>query len=107
MALLLGLLGSAYSARRRRQGLAGARRPDCRVPLCVVGKEVYISAMQSILVFLIPVAMLATLVVLGLGVAQMIRGGNPRRSNKLMQYRVVLQGVALLLFAMLMMMFKR
>jgi hypothetical protein len=51
--------------------------------------------------------MLATLAVLGLGVYQMIRGGDPRRSNKLMQYRVVFQGVALLLFAILMMVFKR
>ena len=64
------------------------------------------SLMESLLTLLIPLAMLATLVVLGLGVVQMIRGGNPRRSNKLMQYRVVLQGLALLLFAVLMMMFK-
>jgi hypothetical protein len=65
------------------------------------------SVMESILTFLIPLAMLATLVVLGFGVVQMIRGGDPRRSNKLMQYRVVFQGIALLLFALLMMMFKR
>jgi hypothetical protein len=51
--------------------------------------------------------MLATLGVLGFGVIQMIRGGDPRRANKLMQMRVVLQGLALILFAILMMMFKR
>jgi hypothetical protein len=62
--------------------------------------------MESLLTILVPLAMLATLVVLGFGVYQMIRGGNPRRSNKLMQYRVLLQGAALLLFAILMMMFK-
>ena len=62
--------------------------------------------MESLLVFLIPIAMLATLAVLGLGVFQMIRGGDPRRSNKLMQSRVILQGIALLLFALLMMMFR-
>lgn len=56
---------------------------------------------------LIPIAMLATLVVLGVGVAQMIRGGDPRKSNKLMQSRVILQGIALLLFAIFMMFFKR
>ncbi len=50
--------------------------------------------------------MLATVGVLGLGVVQMIRGGDPRRSNKLMQSRVLLQGIALALFALLMMMFK-
>jgi hypothetical protein len=53
--------------------------------------------------FLIPIAMLATLAVLGLGVVQMIRGGDPRKSNKLMQSRVLLQGIALLLFAIFMM----
>lgn len=63
--------------------------------------------MHSLLTILIPIVMLATLAVLGLGVYQMIRGSDPRRSNKLMQYRVVLQGVALLLFAILMMVFKR
>jgi hypothetical protein len=76
-------------------------------PLSAPGKEGYISVMESFLTILIPIAMLATLVVLGFGVVQMIRGGDPRRSNKLMQYRVVFQGLALLLFAILMMIFKR
>jgi Hypoxia induced protein conserved region len=58
--------------------------------------------MQSVLMFLLPVAMLGTLAILGFGVVQMIRGGNPRRSNKLMQLRVVFQGVALLLFVLIM-----
>ena len=53
--------------------------------------------------FLIPIAMLATLTVLGFGVVQMIRGGDPRKSNKLMQSRIILQGIALLLFAIFMM----
>jgi hypothetical protein len=64
------------------------------------------SVMEWLLTILVPLAMLATLIILGFGVAQMIRGGNPRRSNKLMQYRVIFQGLALLLFALLMMMFK-
>ncbi|HZS82390.1 MAG TPA: twin transmembrane helix small protein [Stellaceae bacterium] len=62
--------------------------------------------METLIVVLIPIAMLATVGVLGLGVVQMIRGGDPRRSNKLMQSRVLLQGIALALFALLMMMFK-
>jgi hypothetical protein len=62
--------------------------------------------MESFLFALIPLFMLATLGVLGVGVVQMIRGGDPRRSNKLMQSRVLLQGIALLLFAIVMMMFK-
>jgi len=63
--------------------------------------------METVFVFLIPLVMIATVVVLGFGVVQMIRGGNPRRSNKLMQSRVLLQGIALLLFAIFMMTFKR
>src|SRR5258708_17490705 len=88
-----------------------ARPERCRrplsAPLSPAGKEDYMSAMESLLTVLVPLAMLATLVVLGFGVVQMIRGGDPRRSNKLMQYRVVFQGLALLLFALLMMVFKR
>jgi hypothetical protein len=76
-------------------------------PLCERLKQDYILAMETLLTILIPIAMLATLAVLGFGVVQMIRGGDPRRSNKLMRSRVLLQGLALLLFAVFMMMFKR
>jgi len=47
-------------------------------------------------------AMLATLTVLGFGMASLWRGGDPRRSNKLMQSRVIMQALALVLLAMLM-----
>jgi hypoxia induced protein len=70
-------------------------------------KQDYILAMETLLTILIPIAMLATLAVLGFGIVQMIRGGDARRSNKLMRSRVLLQGIALLLFAVFMMMFKR
>jgi Hypoxia induced protein conserved region len=76
------------------------------VPLSAPGKEDYMSAMESLLTVLVLLAMAATLVVLGFGLVQLVRGGNPRRSNKLMQYRVLFQGLALLLFAFLMMVFK-
>ena len=59
--------------------------------------------MTIFLTILLVLAMLATLGVLGMGVVQMIRGGDPRRSNKLMQSRVAFQGLALLLLALLMM----
>ena len=62
--------------------------------------------MTVFLTILLVLAMLGTLTVLGFGVASLLRGGDPRRSNKLMQYRVVFQGIALLLFALLMMVFK-
>ena len=60
--------------------------------------------MSTFLTILLVLAMLGVLGVLAMGVATMLRGGNPRRSNKLMQARVVMQGVALLLLALLMMM---
>jgi ABC-type Na+ efflux pump permease subunit len=59
--------------------------------------------MSVFLTLLLVLAMLGVLGVLGFGVANMIRGGDPRRSNKLMQARVVMQAVALLLLALLMM----
>ena len=63
--------------------------------------------MERFLPFLIVVAMLATLAVLGLGLLSMARGDSARRSNKLMQSRVLLQGVALLLFVLLMWLVRR
>ncbi|HXP29785.1 MAG TPA: twin transmembrane helix small protein [Stellaceae bacterium] len=63
--------------------------------------------MQFLLPILVVVAMLATLGVLFLGVISMARGGNPRRSNKLMQTRVLLQGLALLVFALFMLLYRR
>jgi hypothetical protein len=41
------------------------------------------------------------LTVLGLGVVSLLRGGDPRRSNRLMQSRVIMQALALVLLAML------
>jgi hypothetical protein len=47
--------------------------------------------------------MLGVLGILGMGMVTMVRGGNPRRSNKLMQSRVAMQALALVLLALLMM----
>ena len=63
--------------------------------------------MTTFLTILLVIAMLAVLGVLGMGVVTMIRGGDPRRSNRLMQSRVVFQGVALLILALLMMLVGR
>ena len=62
--------------------------------------------MGYVLPVLVVLAMLGALGALGLGVFNMARGGDPRRSNKLMQSRVLLQGLALLLFALFMMLFR-
>ncbi len=58
--------------------------------------------MTTVVVILLVCALIGVLSVLGVGVATMLRGGDPRRSNKLMQSRVILQGLALLLLAVLM-----
>lgn len=46
--------------------------------------------------FLVPAAILAVAVVLLLGLVNMIRGGSPNRSQKLMRLRVLLQFVAII-----------
>ena len=52
---------------------------------------------------LVALLMFATLGVLFAGLFGLVRGGgNPARSNRLMRWRVILQGAALLLFALLM-----
>ncbi len=55
--------------------------------------------MTTILMILLLATMLAVVVVLGLGMVGVVRGGDPRRSNALMRARVLLQGVALALMA--------
>jgi hypothetical protein len=62
----------------------------------------HVSNMKTFLEILVGVAMLGTVGVLLAGVFGLVRGGgDPARSNALMRWRVVLQGVALLLFALL------
>ena len=47
--------------------------------------------MDSVFFYLIPLALLAVAVVLVLGLVNMMRGGSPERSQKLMRWRVMLQ----------------
>ncbi len=58
--------------------------------------------MTTVLTILVAIAMLATLGVLFAGMLGMARG-SPERSNALMRWRVLLQGAALALFALLLM----
>jgi len=59
--------------------------------------------MHMFLNILVGLALLSVLGVLGAGMVGIARGdGDPRRSNKLMQWRVVLQGAALILIVLLM-----
>jgi NADH:ubiquinone oxidoreductase subunit 6 (subunit J) len=63
--------------------------------------------MAHAVTILLLLALAGVLGVLLTGVATMLRGGNPRRSNKLMQARVIMQGLALLLLAILMLLGRR
>ena len=55
------------------------------------------------LTVLLVLLMLGTLGVLFAGLFGLTQGGgNPQRSNRLMRWRVILQGAALLIFALLM-----
>lgn len=67
----------------------------------------YITAMNLLLQYLVGIAMAAVLIVLLVGVFAMFKGGefNRKYANKLMRLRVLLQAVALLLFAIFMMFF--
>ena len=59
--------------------------------------------MKTFFSILIGLLMLATFGMLVAGVLGMARGGeDPARSNRLMRYRVILQGAALALFVLMM-----
>ena len=45
---------------------------------------------------LVPIALIAVAIVLLLGLVNMMRGGSPNRSQKLMRLRVLLQFVAII-----------
>ena len=62
--------------------------------------------MSYIFPIFVLLAMLGALGALALGVINMARGNNPRRSNKLMQSRVMFQALAVLLFMLFMLLFR-
>lgn len=53
--------------------------------------------MDGFLGTLLPIVMIAVAVVLLLGLRNMLRGGNPGRSQRLMRWRVVLQFFAIII----------
>ncbi len=63
--------------------------------------------MEHFLPILIFLVMLATVGVLLFGIVSMAKGGSPMRSNKLMQWRIILQFGALILFVIFMLAFRR
>jgi NADH:ubiquinone oxidoreductase subunit 6 (subunit J) len=62
--------------------------------------------MQTFISILLVLVLLGVLGVLAAGVIGMVREGDPRRSNKMMQWRVALQAIAILLFAAIMMLLR-
>ncbi len=53
--------------------------------------------MSNLFYNLIPFVLLAIVLVLFLGLINLMRGGNPKRSQNLMRARVILQAVALVI----------
>ena len=112
-----GGLGWARLCRRLGTMVARPRRPTARSRLasssgrskrrasgrraCASARVAHIVVMVTLLTILVGLAMLGTVGVLVVGMVGMVRGADPMRSNVLMRWRVVLQGVALLLFVML------
>jgi Hypoxia induced protein conserved region len=58
----------------------------------------YVATMASLLsAFILPIAVAAVALVLLLGLINMMRGGSPNTSQKLMRWRVALQFVAIVI----------
>jgi len=70
----------------------------------IAPKARYIKTVETFFTYLIFAAMAAVVVVLLVGVGSMFRGGdfNRKYSNKLMRLRILLQALALILFAIFM-----
>lgn len=64
--------------------------------------------MSGTVMILVFIAMGATLAILFAGIVAMARGGafNRKYGNRLMRYRVIFQGVAILLFVLLVFLFR-
>jgi ABC-type Na+ efflux pump permease subunit len=63
--------------------------------------------MDVFLIVLLVLAMAATLGILFMGVIGMARGDSPSRANKLMQNRIMLQGAAIAIFTLLLLLLRR
>lgn len=63
--------------------------------------------MVTFFTILTGIALLATFGVLVAGMIGLARGGDPMRSNRLMRWRVIMQGVTIILFIILMSLIRR
>lgn len=62
--------------------------------------------LRDIMIVLLVLAMGGVLAVLGAGIIGFASGADPRRSNKLMQWRVALQALALLIVVLILTIFR-
>ena len=62
--------------------------------------------MHTFFLIALGICLLAVLGTLAMGIIQMAKGGDPHRSNRLMQQRVLLQGIAIALFAIILFLLK-
>ncbi len=69
--------------------------------MCGWHRARYVIGMRAALSFFLVLVIAGVLGVLLLGVIGVARGGEPRRSNRLMRWRVLLQAIALLVLAIL------
>jgi len=92
--LSLGQSGILAAGTAKRPGKIGDVRQ----------RKDYISEMEGFFTILIVIALALTLLVLFVGIGAFAVGGkfNAKYSNKLMRARVLMQGIAIILFAVLM-----
>ena len=92
------------AVRRRGRKANALRRGECQRPGGVRPREGrYAGVMRAAFTVIIVLLMLGTLGVLVAGMFGMVRGdADPARSNRLMRWRVILQGAALLMLLILM-----
>jgi len=64
-------------------------------------------AMTPLLIIVVVALLLALVGVLASGIFQLFRGNDPRRSNKLMQYRIMLQFGLVMIMGLVMLVFQR
>ena len=53
--------------------------------------------MTQFLFILAPIAMIVVAIILAIGLFNMMRGGDPHKSQKMMRYRIIAQAVALVI----------
>jgi len=102
--LLLFLKKEVFFFEKKQQKTFGTQRgPRLAFSLAAAYNP---SMFRDLMFILLVLALLSVLAVLGAGLIGLVRGGDPRKSNKLMQWRVALQALALLLVVIILTIFR-